>query len=123
MWDMRVFDNLINNVDRNQTNILIDDNWRLILIDHTRSFARDHSLPRPEQVIHCSRGLWHAIRHLDEGEVRERLTPYLKSAEIDALFDHFGQVLVYPFQDCTDDVFRRPVSPCEFIEFCPSIAA
>ena len=40
-WDMEVFDNLINNFDRNQTNILIDPNWQLILIDHTRSFARD----------------------------------------------------------------------------------
>ena len=55
MYDMRVFDNLINNFDRNQTSILIDPNWRMILIDHTRSFARDRSLPRPEQVIHCTR--------------------------------------------------------------------
>ena len=86
MWDMRVFDNLINNTDRNQTNILIDDNWRLILIDHTRSFARDLSLPNPELVEHCSRGLWHALRHLDETEVRKSLSPYLKSSEIDALF-------------------------------------
>ena len=86
MWDMRVFDNLINNLDRNQTNILIDDNWRLILIDHTRTFARDKSLPNPEQVTNCSRGLWHALRHLDEAEARRRLSPYLSSVEIDALF-------------------------------------
>lgn len=83
---MRVFDNLINNIDRNQTNILIDDDWRLILIDHTRSFARDHSLPKPEQVVQCSRGLWHALRHLKEADVREHLSPYLETAEIDALF-------------------------------------
>ena len=86
MWDMRVFDNLINNVDRNQTNILIDPNWRLILIDHTQSFARDKTLPRPGQVIHCSRGLWHALRHLDVQTVRDRLDPYLDKTEIDALF-------------------------------------
>ncbi len=86
MWDMRVFDNLINNIDRNQTNILINNNWRLILIDHTLSFAQDHSLPHPEQVTRCSRGLWHALRDLDEKDVRERLTPYLTAAEIDALF-------------------------------------
>ena len=86
MGDMRVFDNLINNIDRNQTNILIDDNWRLIMIDHTRAFGRDTSLPRPEQVVSCSRGLWHALRNLDEAEVRRRLTPYLSEDEIDALF-------------------------------------
>jgi hypothetical protein len=86
MWDTRVFDNLINNFDRNQTNILIDPNWRMILIDHTRSFGRDRSLPKPEQVTRCSRGLWYALRHLDEAEVRTSLSPYLTGAEIDALF-------------------------------------
>lgn len=86
MSDMYVFDNVINNIDRNQTNILIDENWRMILIDHTRSFTRDESLFRPEKITHCSRGLWHALLHLDEAQVRERLSPYLKEAEIEALF-------------------------------------
>ena len=85
MCDMRVFDNLINNFDRNQTNILIDPNWRMVLIDHTRSFGRDRSLPNPEQVTRCSRGLWYALRHLDEVQVRTRLSPYLSQSEIGAL--------------------------------------
>jgi hypothetical protein len=86
MSDMRVFDNLINNFDRNQTNILIDENWQMILIDHTRSFSRDKTLYIPEKVTRCSRGLWHALRHLDEAHIRELLSPYLKADEIDALF-------------------------------------
>ena len=98
MDDMRVFDNLINNLDRNQTNILIDENWRLILIDHTRAFSGDRSLPHPERVIHCSRGLWHALRHLDEAEARRRLSPYLTPAEIDALFIR-GKLLVQHIMD------------------------
>ena len=85
MSDMYVFDNVINNIDRNQTNILIDENWQMILIDHTRSFARDESLFRPEKITRCSRGLWHALRHLDEAQVKERLSPYLKEAEIESL--------------------------------------
>lgn len=92
-WDMQVFDNLINNKDRNQTNILIDPNWQLILIDHTRSFAMDSSLPDPEEVVHCSRGLWHALRHLDEKEVRRLLAPYLSGMEIDALFDRLDRLV------------------------------
>ena len=85
-WDMRIFDNLINNIDRNQTNILIDSNWQLILIDHTRCFARRSSLPNPDKIVRCSRGLWHNLRHLDEAEVRSRLSPYLNSREIDDIF-------------------------------------
>jgi hypothetical protein len=84
--DMRIFDNLINNQDRNQTNILYNENWEMILIDHTRSFARDQTLYQPEKVTRCSRGLWHALRHLDEAHIRELLSPYLKADEIDALF-------------------------------------
>ncbi|NLD39229.1 MAG: hypothetical protein GX654_20420 [Desulfatiglans sp.] len=86
MWDTQVFDNLINNIDRNQGNILIDSNWRLILIDHTQSFSRDVTLPNPEKVTHCSRGLWHNLRHLDEAVVQNLLEPYLNRMEMNSFF-------------------------------------
>ena len=35
----RAFDNLIANVDRHQGNILITKDWRMMLIDHSRSFG------------------------------------------------------------------------------------
>lgn len=35
----RAFDNLIANIDRHQGNILITKDWRMILVDHTRSFG------------------------------------------------------------------------------------
>ena len=35
----RAFDNLIYNVDRHQRNYLVMEDWRMILIDHSRSFA------------------------------------------------------------------------------------
>jgi len=34
----RFFDNLIGNEDRHQNNYLITEDWRIILIDHSRSF-------------------------------------------------------------------------------------
>ncbi|MGB5878751.1 MAG: hypothetical protein WBH85_01865, partial [Thermoanaerobaculia bacterium] len=84
--DMRVFDNLINNIDRNQGNMLVDSSWNLWLIDHTRSFGRDKALPYPEIVVRCSRGLWKGIRaDWDDAEVEERMAPYMKSNEIEAL--------------------------------------
>lgn len=85
-YDMRVFDNLINNIDRNQTNILIDKDWKIWLIDHTRSFSRDKTLPNPEKVIRCSRSLWEAIQQMDETVVRESLEPYLSELEVNAFF-------------------------------------
>jgi len=34
----RYFDNLIGNEDRHQNNYLITEDWRILLIDHSRSF-------------------------------------------------------------------------------------
>ena len=84
--DMRVFDNLINNVDRNQSNILIDKDWNLWLIDHTRSFAMDKSLPAPEKVSRCSRNLYNALKQMDEDFVRGTLASLLQEEEVDAFF-------------------------------------
>ena len=84
--NMRVFDNLINNIDRNQSNILIDEDWNLWLIDHTRSFAMDDSLPSPEKVSRCSRNLYNALKQMDEGLVRETLASILSEEEVDAFF-------------------------------------
>jgi hypothetical protein len=92
-YDMRVFDNLINNVDRNQHNILIDQDWNLWLIDHTRSFAMDESLPEPDKVARCSRGLYNALKQMDKGLVREALAPLLRGTEVDAFFARREKVI------------------------------
>jgi hypothetical protein len=84
--DMYVFDNLINNIDRNQNNILIDKDWNLWLIDHTRSFAMDESLPTPEKVSQCSKSLYNALKQMDENLVKEILASLLQEAEVEAFF-------------------------------------
>lgn len=83
--DMRVFDLLIRNTDRNQGNIVWDENNNLWLIDHTRSLARDSNLRAPESFKGCSRRMLEAVRNLDEGAVEARLKPYLGTFEIKAL--------------------------------------
>jgi hypothetical protein len=84
--DMRIFDNLINNIDRNQGNMLVDSSWNLWLIDHTRSFGRDKALPYPEAVTRCSRTLWEGIQSKwDDAAVEKRMAPYMKPKEVEAL--------------------------------------
>lgn len=85
--DMRIFDNLINNIDRNQNNMLVDPQWNLWLIDHTRAFGRDRDLPYPEAVLRCSHELWQSLQDIDEGEIRRLMEPYLIAAEIEGLLE------------------------------------
>jgi len=61
---MRIWDELIQNRDRNQGNILWTNDWTMWLIDHTRAFRLDHNLRRPEQLQRCDRGLLERLRAL-----------------------------------------------------------
>ena len=82
---MYVFDNLISNADRNQGNIMIDGNWTIWFIDHSRAFVRSSRLPYSKKVTACERRLWTSLRELDEDTVRQRLEPFLEGKEISTL--------------------------------------
>jgi len=93
--DMRVFDNLINNTDRNLGNTLVDSQGNLWLIDHTRSFGQDKTLPHPEAITRCSNRLYEAIVGLDEDRVSKRMktAKLLAPGEIDALLRRRTELL------------------------------
>jgi hypothetical protein len=50
---MRAFDNLISNEDRHANNILLTNDWRIILIDHSRSFRTSKKFT--EQLIYTEK--------------------------------------------------------------------
>jgi hypothetical protein len=82
---MYVFDALIANLDRNRGNILIDRDWKLWFIDHTRAFAQMSELLGRKKITRCSRDLWLALRNLEPDSLQERLGPFLTKGEIGAL--------------------------------------
>jgi len=90
---MNVFDQLIFNTDRNRGNILIDPNWKLFMIDHTRAFRRIPDLQRAESIKLCERNFYRNLQNLDEAAVRQRLKDYLTSYEFDALFKRRKMIL------------------------------
>jgi hypothetical protein len=97
LYVMRVFDNLIFNTDRNQGNMIIDRNWKLWLIDHTRAFRRLDFLNATKGLARCERGLMERLRSLPEEEIRAALKDFLRKAEIDGLLKR-RQKLVDHFQ-------------------------
>jgi hypothetical protein len=82
---MRVFDSLIANNDRNQGNLLIDADWTIWLIDHTRAFKQSSELFERDKLTSCERTLWESLRSLDDETIRLRLEPYLEGREIASL--------------------------------------
>jgi hypothetical protein len=81
---MRVFDALTANIDRNEGNILVDDAWNVILIDHSRAFAVDE-MPDEKKITRLDREFFETLKALDAGVVMERLKPWLFKSSIKQL--------------------------------------
>jgi hypothetical protein len=75
----RVFDNLVANIDRNAGNLLVDGEWNLILIDHSRAFATDR-MPFAKKMTCVDRALFEKLKALDEATLSARLEPWVLSA-------------------------------------------
>ena len=79
---VRVFDQLIYNMDRNLGNLVIDKGWRIWMIDHSRSFRWHKELKEPKNLTRCDRALLAKLKSLNEAELRETMGDYLEKEEI-----------------------------------------
>ncbi len=92
----RAFDSLIANEDRTQQNIFYTKDWRVILIDHSRSFRSSKKFTK--QLIYGKYGikgekllrqlpriLVEKIKALNFDDIKKAVGPYLKKKEINAI--------------------------------------
>ena len=93
VYKMRLFDSLIYNVDRQVRNILVTEDWRIVLIDHSRSFRTTAELREPEQMIRFSKSLLENIANLDEETLKERVGNYLTGFQIRAILKRRDLIL------------------------------
>jgi hypothetical protein len=92
---MQVFDNLIYNTDRNQTNILFDKSWRLWMIDHTRAFRTRTDLLNPKILKQCDRQLLENMKSLTYEKLKPELSPYLRDLEIKAIISRRDKIVAF----------------------------
>jgi hypothetical protein len=83
--DVRDFDQLIYNVDRNQGNLLIDRDWRVWAIDHSRSFRTNPTLRDPEVLRRISNKMLQAMKGLTEQDLEANLEGLISKEAIEAL--------------------------------------
>lgn len=82
---MKLFDQLIANIDRNQGNLLYDRDWHLFLIDHSRAFTTRLSTDGISGLNTVDRRLWTKIDALTAADVADALGAWLSPAEQQAL--------------------------------------
>ena len=77
-----LFDALIGNDDRNRGNLLIDPQWKVWRIDHTRaSYGRARS-GRLASVVFVKRGFWQRLQRLEKDQLHGAMRVYLTGTQI-----------------------------------------
>jgi hypothetical protein len=83
---MYVFDELIQNRDRNQGNIMWSPDSKMWMIDHTRAFRLGRDLQIPANLTRVERSLFEKMRALDRQAFTDAVGKALTKDEIEALF-------------------------------------
>jgi hypothetical protein len=92
---MYLFDNLIYNDDRNTGNILIDKDWVLWLIDHTRAFRPVSEFRNVSAIVLCERTVWENLKNLKDSVIEERLDAYLDTYEMKTLLERKQKMIAH----------------------------
>ncbi len=92
---MLVFDNLIFNDDRNRGNYLYDQQGKMWMVDHTRSFRTDDELPYPSGILYSERRLWEGLQKLESTVLRAHLQNYLGPSELESLIKRKDRLVEY----------------------------
>jgi hypothetical protein len=95
-YAVRVFDQLIFNSDRNLGNLLIDSEWRIWMIDHTRAFKVFKDIKNPKSLgNYCARSLLAGLRRLDRTTLDPAMQGLLNQEQIKALLARRDQIVTY----------------------------
>ena len=110
-WRMRLFDQIIDNPDRNAGNFMVDQEQRIILIDHSRAFAFDaySRSKRKDPPARFDRALVDRLRTLELGELeaalrkvlpKHKLKSVLRARDrflrhVDQLVEERGKIVFY----------------------------
>ena len=90
---MLVWDELIQNKDRNRGNIVWTKDWTMWLIDHTRAFRLGKDLMKPETLTRCERGLFERLNALTDESIAEAVGTSLTKLERDALLERRDRIV------------------------------
>lgn len=95
MFTVRLFDGLIYNFDRNLGNLLITSDWKIWMIDHSRSFKTTSFIFNQKDIVKISRDSWGKMQKLDYPTLKERLSDYLTDMEIRAVLKRRDALAVH----------------------------
>jgi hypothetical protein len=90
---MRIWDELIQNRDRNQGNILWTSDWTMWLIDHTRAFRLGKDLMKPDDLTRIDRSFLSRLKGLTKESVADAVGNSLLKTEQDAVLSRRDRIV------------------------------
>ncbi len=111
MHVVNVFNQLIYNTDLNMTNLLIDKDWNIWMIDFSRSFRSNSNILDSKVLMQCDRDLLAKMKQLDAATLKKELGGYVEPMGITGLLARRDKI-VKLFEDkgaaSMFDMPRRP---------------
>ncbi|HWI18479.1 MAG TPA: hypothetical protein VNT81_12080 [Vicinamibacterales bacterium] len=86
-YRMRVFSALVRDSDRNQTNILLTPDWKLMMIDFSRAFRLQADLLNVKELHKIDRALLARLEGMTRDDVKTAVQGFLNNQEIDAVMN------------------------------------
>jgi hypothetical protein len=83
----KMFDSLIGNQDPNLGNWLVDDDWNLSIIDHSRSLFGDMNFVHEKQLNHIDSELWDKMKALTMEDLTAKLSMWMSKGDIKSILD------------------------------------
>jgi hypothetical protein len=104
LYLQRAFDNLIANEDRHQNQFLITEDWRMILIDHSRTFRTSGKFAKrliydekykegPRLMKQLPRAFVEKLKGLDHETIKGAVGEYLSDKEIEFVLIRRGLII------------------------------
>jgi hypothetical protein len=90
---MHIWDELIQNRDRNMGNILWTSDWTMWMIDHTRAFRLSKDLIRPADLTRCDRGLLTRLKALTDESIEKAVGDSLMKGERQAVLERRDRIV------------------------------
>ena len=90
---LKVFDELIQNRDRNEGNLLWTKDWTMWMIDHTRAFRTDPALRNPQILKRCERSMFTGMRALTREGITKAIGDSLLQPEVEALLTRRDRII------------------------------
>jgi len=93
MFVVRVFDQLVDNIDRNLGNLLITKDWNIWMIDHTRAFRPISKIRTVGNLTKCDRALLQRLREISDQDLEREMGSLLTNSEMKALLARRGLIV------------------------------